>query len=90
MSTRYERRRSSWVYTGGSLHLVKLANGVVTGVRRRVTWDRRGHKVDPEWANRRRLLTARERLRPNALATMWNELVEHDPTGQILAAWIAN
>ena len=46
-------------------HLVKLANDAVTKVRRRVTWDlkdRRGRKIDPEWANRRRLLTARERL----------------------------
>jgi transposase len=46
-------------------HLVKLANDTVTKVRRRVTWelkDRRGGKIDPEWANRRRLLTARERL----------------------------
>ena len=45
-------------------HLVKLANDALTKVRRRVTWelrDRRGRKLDPEWANRRRLLTARER-----------------------------
>ena len=45
--------------------------------------------LDPEWANRRRLLTGRERLRPAALERMWNELLAHDPTGQILAAWIA-
>lgn len=73
-------------------HLVKLANDVVTQVRRRVTWDlrnRRGRKLDPEWANRRRLLTGRERLRTYAFARMWNDLVDHDPTGQILAAWIA-
>jgi transposase len=73
-------------------HLVKLANDAVTAVRRRVTWElrnRRGRKVDPEWANRRRLLTARERLRPAALSKMWTELLTHDPTGQILAAWIA-
>ena len=40
-------------------HLVKLANDALTKVRRRVTWDlreRRGRKIDPEWANRRRLL----------------------------------
>jgi len=46
-------------------HLVQLANLAVTKTRRRVTWDlrdRRGGKIDPEWANRRRLLTARERL----------------------------
>ena len=36
-----------------------------------------------------RLLTARERLRPAALSTMWTELLTHDSTGQILAAWIA-
>ncbi len=61
-------------------------------MRRRITWElrnRRGRKVDPEWANRRRLLTGRERLHPKALATLWNELLAHDPTGQILAAWIA-
>jgi hypothetical protein len=60
-------------------------------VRRRVTWElrnRRGRKIDPEWANCRRLLTARERLRP-ALSSMRTELLAHDPTGQILAAWIA-
>ena len=73
-------------------HLVKLANDALTAARRRITWElrnRRGRKVDPEWANRRRLLTGRERLRPKAFATMWNELLAHDPTGQILAAWIA-
>ena len=73
-------------------HLVRLGNDVVTQVRRRTTWElrnRRGRKVDPEWANRRRLLTGRERLRPKALAKMWNELIDNDPTGQILAAWIA-
>jgi transposase len=73
-------------------HLVKLANDAVTAVRRRVTWElrnRRGRKVDPEWANRRRLLTARERLRPAAMSKMWTELLTHDRTGQILAAWIA-
>ena len=73
-------------------HLVKLANDTVTAVRRRITWElrnRRGRKVDPEWAHRRRLLTGRERLRPKAFAAMWNELLAHDPSGQILAAWIA-
>ena len=58
-------------------HLVALANDAVTKVRRRVTWelkDRRGGKVDPEWANRCRLLTARERLSQKLLR---NDL-EHD------------
>ncbi|MGH3971519.1 MAG: transposase, partial [Mycobacterium sp.] len=58
-------------------HLVKLANDALTKVRRRVTWDlkdRRGGKLDPEWANRRRLLRARERLSQKGFATMWNAI----------------
>ncbi len=54
-------------------HLVKLANDALTAVRRRVTFDahgRRGRKQDPEWANRRRLLTAQECLSPRAFALM--------------------
>jgi len=73
-------------------HLVKLANDALTKVRRRVTWDlrdRRGRKIDPEWANRRRLLRARERLSPNSFATMWNRIQAEDPSAQILSAWIA-
>jgi len=73
-------------------HLVKLANDALTAVRRRVTFDahgRRGRKHDPEWANRRRLLTARERLAPKAFASMWNALIDNDPTCQILSAYIA-
>jgi transposase len=73
-------------------HLVKLANDALTAVRRRVTFDthgRRGGKNDPEWANRRRLLTARERLSPRAFARMWNALIDNDPSAQILAAYIA-
>jgi transposase len=73
-------------------HLVKLANDTVTKVRRRVIWEqkgRRGRKIDPAWANRRRLLTAKEHLSPKAFATMWNSLIDSDPSGQILSAWIA-
>lgn len=73
-------------------HLVKLANDAVTAVRRRVTWEtkhRRGRKNDPEWANRRRLLTARERLSGRRFAKMWNGLIDGDPSSQILAAYIA-
>ena len=72
-------------------HLVKLANDAVTKVRRRVTWDmrhRRGRKLDPEWANRRRLLRARERLSDKSFATMWNQLSRRRQR-QILTAWIA-
>jgi transposase len=73
-------------------HLIMLANTAVTAVRRRVTRDllgRRGRKVDPAWANRRLLLRGRERLSPAALARRWNGCVDHDPSGQILSAWIA-
>lgn len=73
-------------------HLVKLANDAVTKVRRRVTWDlrdRRGGKIDPEWANRRRLLRARERLSEKSFAKMWNQIQAEDPSAQILTAWIA-
>jgi hypothetical protein len=73
-------------------HLVMLANKAVTAVRQRVTRDllgRRGGKLDPAWANRRLLLRGRERLSSAALARMWNGCVDHDPSGQILTAWIA-
>ena len=73
-------------------HLVKLANDCLTKVRRRTIWEqkgRRGRKVDPAWANRRRLLRAKESLSTNGFATMWNTLLDADPSGQILAAWIA-
>jgi transposase len=73
-------------------HLVKLANDALTKVRRRVTWDlrdRRGRRIDPEWANRRRLLRARERLSDTSFAKMWNTIVSEDHSGQILSAWIA-
>jgi transposase len=73
-------------------HLVKLGNDALTKVRRRVTWDlrdRRGRKIDPEWANRRRLLRARERLSEKSFAKMWNTITDEDPSAQILSAWIA-
>jgi Transposase len=70
---------------------VKLANDAVTTLRRRVTWDlreRRGRKLDPEWANRRRMLRARERLSPKSFAQIWNQITD-DASAQILSAWIA-
>ncbi|MGE5761148.1 MAG: ISL3 family transposase [Gemmatimonadota bacterium] len=73
-------------------HLDKLANDTVTKVRRRVTWelqDRRGRKTDPPWANRHRLLTARDRLSHNSFVKMWSQINDADPTAQILSAWIA-
>ncbi len=73
-------------------HLIMLANKAVTAVRQRVTRDllgRRGRALDPAWAHRRLLLRGRERLSPQAFPRMWNRCADHDPTGQILAAWIA-
>ena len=72
-------------------HLIMLGNKAVTAVRQRVTrdlLDRRGRTTDPVWANRRLLLRGRERLSEPALARMWNGCVDHDPSGQILSAWI--
>ncbi len=69
-----------------------LANKAVTAVRQRVTREllgRRGRRRDPAWANRRLLLRGRERLSQAAMARMWNGCVDHDPSGQILSAWIA-
>jgi transposase len=73
-------------------HLIMLANKAVTVVRQRVTREylgRRGRKTDPAWANRRLLLRGRERLSEAALTRMWNGCIDHDPSGQILTAWIA-
>jgi len=73
-------------------HLIQLANDAVTKVRRRVTWelkDRRGGKIDPEWANRRRLLTGRERLSQRNITKMWNTIYDEDPSAQILSVYIA-
>ena len=73
-------------------HLVRLANQAVTDVRRRVTWDthgRHGRKTDQAWAARRRLLRGRERLSEKQFTTMWNGLLDGDPSGRILTAWIA-
>jgi transposase len=73
-------------------HLVRLANQAVTKVRQRVTRQvlgRRGTTRDPAWANRRRLLRARERLTTGQFNRMWEEIQQQEATGELLAAWIA-
>lgn len=73
-------------------HLVQLANRMVTKVRQRVTQERlgrRGRGGDPVWANRRLLLRGRQRLSDQAFLRLWNGVVDHDPSGELLAAWIA-
>jgi transposase len=73
-------------------HLVRLANQAVTKVRQRVTRQvlgRRGTSKDPAWANRRRLLRARERLTSEQFTRMWEEILSQEATGELLATWIA-
>jgi transposase len=73
-------------------HVSRLGNSAVTAVRQRVTREqagRRGRKADPAWANRRRLPRGRERLSDRQFARMWNDLVDAEPSGELLAAWIA-
>jgi hypothetical protein len=42
------------------------------GMRSSIDRGRRGRKIDPEWTNRRRLLTGRERLTHQRFTTVWN------------------
>ena len=80
------------VLVADRFHVGALANDMLTQVRQRVireTQGRRGRKTDPAWANRRRLLTAHERLRPETFARMWNSLIDTgDPGVQILQAYV--
>src|SRR5262249_6253449 len=41
------------------------------------------------WANRRRLLRARERLTSEQFSRMWEEILAREATGELLATWIA-
>jgi transposase len=79
------------VVVADRFHLVRLANDMVTEVRQRSTRaarGRRGRKRDPEWAGRRRLLRAHERLTPEAFARLWDALVDAgDPGIEILHAY---
>ncbi len=50
---------------------------------------RRGRRSDPSWVNRRHLQRARERLSDKRFATMWNACIDGDPSGELLATWIA-
>ena len=79
------------VLVADRFHLVALANAMVTDVRQRVTREalgRRGRKADPQWANRRRLLTGREHLSDRSFTRMWNQLADTgDPGVQILLAY---
>lgn len=70
------------VVVADRFHLIALANHALTEVRQRATRDvrgRRGRRADPEWANRRRLLTGHEHLSTRSFVKMWNSLAA---TGQ--------
>lgn len=79
------------VVVADRFHLVQAANDMLTQVRQHVTREqrgRRGRKRDPEWAARRRLLTAHEKLTPDAFARLWNALIDAgDPGIEILHAY---
>ncbi len=71
-------------------HLVKLANDMVTAVRRRVSWDRydrRGRKEDPAWAHRLLLLRGYDSLSQRGRDKLEHILLTDDPTEEIGAAW---
>lgn len=71
-------------------HLVKLGNDMLTGVRRRVSWERherRGRKADPAWAHRLLLLRGYNTLSDAGKAKLEKVLRTDDPTDEIGAAW---
>lgn len=71
-------------------HLVKLGNDMLTGVRRRVAWDRherRGRKTDPAWAHRLLLLRGYNTLSERGRSKLTHVLRSDDPTDEIGAAW---
>jgi transposase len=71
-------------------HLVKLANDMVTTVRRRVSWDRhdrRGRASDLTWANRLLLMRGYDSLSERGRAKLTAVLSSDDPTHEIGAAW---
>jgi transposase len=73
-------------------HAIKLANGAIDDVRRRVQQDQfghRGHKGDPLYRARRVFLTAYERLSSDRLAWMFEMLAAGDPHGEVGAAILA-
>jgi transposase len=71
-------------------HLVALANRAVTEYRRELAWSRRGRrgrKVDPEWAQRNRLLRAAESLTEEESAKLHDAMRVADPSGGLEKCW---
>ena len=73
-------------------HVVRLANTALDEVRRRVqhtTLGHRGHKGDPLYRIRRRLLTGHEHLDPTGFTRMLGWLDVGDPDGEVAACYLA-
>jgi transposase len=73
-------------------HVIRLGNAALDEVRRRVQHTRlghRGHKGDPLYRIRRRLLTGHERLDPAAFARVLAWLDVGDPDGEVAACYLA-
>ena len=73
-------------------HAVRLANQALDEVRRRVqqrTLGHRGHKSDPLYRARRRLLAGHERLSEHAWSRVELLLALGDPEGEVGAAYLA-
>jgi len=71
-------------------HLVALANRAVTEYRRELAWarrGRRGRKIDPEWAQRNRLLRAGETLTDDEATKMHDAMRVADPSGGLEKCW---
>ena len=71
-------------------HLVALANRAVTEYRRELAWarrGRRGRKIDPEWAQRNRLLRAGETLTDDEASKMHDAMRAADPSGGLEKCW---
>lgn len=73
-------------------HAIRLANAAVDDVRRRVqqaTLARRGHRDDPLYRIRRRLLLAQEKLTDTGRQRLLAALAVGDPDGEVAAAYLA-
>lgn len=73
-------------------HIVRLANAALDDVRRRVqqdTLDHRGHRDDPLYRIRRRLLTGYEKLGDGGFDRVLGWLNKGDPDGEVSAAYLA-
>ena len=73
-------------------HVVKLANGALDEVRRRVqnqTLGHRGHNHDPLYRARKLLISASERISDQGRTKLRGLLTAGDPRGEVRNAWHA-